>query len=52
MKGCNVAFGGQTSEDDNYIAPTVLTDCKWSDPVMQEEVIVLFMGGNCALHGR
>lgn len=33
-----VAYGGRTDEDDLYIQPTVLTDVRPDDPVMQEEV--------------
>ncbi|SDI96808.1 aldehyde dehydrogenase (NAD+) [Salimicrobium halophilum] len=34
----NVAFGGETSEKENKIAPTVLTDVSRDDKVMQEEI--------------
>ena len=33
-----VAIGGQTDEQQRYIAPTVLVDVTASDPVMQEEI--------------
>ncbi|TRZ72274.1 MAG: aldehyde dehydrogenase family protein [Actinobacteria bacterium] len=33
-----VAIGGQTEEQQRYIAPTVLVDVKASDVVMQEEI--------------
>ncbi|XP_043827189.1 aldehyde dehydrogenase family 3 member B1 isoform X1 [Dromiciops gliroides] len=33
-----VAIGGQSDEQERYIAPTVLVDVKESDPVMQEEI--------------
>ncbi|XP_031797955.1 aldehyde dehydrogenase family 3 member B1-like isoform X2 [Sarcophilus harrisii] len=33
-----VAFGGQSDEQERYIAPTVLVDVKETDPVMQEEI--------------
>jgi len=33
-----VRIGGQTNPDDRYIAPTVMTDISWDDPVMQEEI--------------
>jgi len=33
-----VAFGGETDEDNLYIAPTVMNGVKLSDPVMQEEI--------------
>ncbi|XP_056384823.1 aldehyde dehydrogenase family 3 member B1-like isoform X2 [Hyla sarda] len=34
-----VVFGGQTDENDRYIAPTVLIDVKESDPVMKDEIL-------------
>nr|XP_033776783.1 aldehyde dehydrogenase family 3 member B1 [Geotrypetes seraphini] len=33
-----VVVGGETDENDKYIAPTVLVDVKETDPVMQEEI--------------
>ncbi|XP_009459243.1 PREDICTED: aldehyde dehydrogenase family 3 member B1-like, partial [Nipponia nippon] len=33
-----VAIGGQTDEEERYIAPTVLVDVQPSDPIMQEEI--------------
>ncbi|KAM5248311.1 aldehyde dehydrogenase family 3 member B1 isoform 3-T3 [Ctenodactylus gundi] len=33
-----VAIGGQSDEDDRYIAPTVLVDVQETEPVMQEEI--------------
>ncbi|XP_074087012.1 aldehyde dehydrogenase family 3 member B1 [Macrotis lagotis] len=33
-----VAIGGQSDEEERYIAPTVLVDVKETDPVMQEEI--------------
>ncbi|XP_048727935.2 aldehyde dehydrogenase, dimeric NADP-preferring-like isoform X2 [Ostrea edulis] len=33
-----LAIGGEVDESQKYIAPTVLTDVKPTDPVMQEEV--------------
>ncbi|XP_061182881.1 aldehyde dehydrogenase family 3 member B1-like isoform X2 [Saccostrea echinata] len=33
-----VALGGEVDEEQKYIAPTILTDVKETDPVMQEEV--------------
>ncbi|XP_068922611.1 aldehyde dehydrogenase family 3 member B1-like [Petaurus breviceps papuanus] len=32
------AIGGQSDEQERYIAPTVLVDVKETDPVMQEEI--------------
>ncbi|XP_013802203.2 aldehyde dehydrogenase family 3 member B1-like [Apteryx mantelli] len=34
-----VAIGGQTDEQERYIAPTVLVDVQPSDPVMQEKIL-------------
>ncbi|KAM9015499.1 aldehyde dehydrogenase family 3 member B1-like [Ara ararauna] len=34
-----VAIGGQTDEEDLYIAPTVLVDVQPSDPIMQEVIL-------------
>ncbi|XP_058832535.1 aldehyde dehydrogenase, dimeric NADP-preferring-like [Topomyia yanbarensis] len=38
IKGANVAIGGDMDSEDKYIAPTILTDVKPSDPVMQDEI--------------
>lgn len=39
LKGSNkVAVGGRTDQDDLYIEPTILTDVKETDPIMQEEI--------------
>ncbi len=37
-KSGKIIFGGQTDEDDLYIAPTLLDDVAKDDPVMQEEI--------------
>ena len=34
----NIALGGDSNEQDRYIAPSVLTDISFKDGVMQEEV--------------
>ncbi|NP_001016129.1 aldehyde dehydrogenase 3 family member B1 [Xenopus tropicalis] len=34
-----VAFGGETDDSERYIAPTVLTDVKEADPIMQTEIL-------------
>lgn len=31
-------FGGQTNPSQKYIAPTILREVTWNDPVMQEEI--------------
>ncbi len=33
-----VVVGGQTDPDNLYIAPTILDNINWEDPVMQEEI--------------
>ena len=34
----SVFLGGQTNPDTLYIAPTVITDITWDDPIMKDEV--------------
>jgi len=34
----HILFGGETNRSKRFIAPTVLTDVTWTDPVMQEEI--------------
>ncbi|KAK3605558.1 hypothetical protein CHS0354_005859 [Potamilus streckersoni] len=38
LGGGKVAVGGETDETQRFIAPTILTDVKFSDPIMQEEI--------------
>ncbi|NXW52809.1 AL3B1 dehydrogenase, partial [Nyctiprogne leucopyga] len=38
LRSGRVAIGGQTDEEERYIAPTVLVDLQPSDPIMQEEI--------------
>lgn len=38
MKGGNVVCGGAVSPETLQIAPTVLTEVTWNDPVMEEEI--------------
>lgn len=38
MESGRIEIGGETDEDDRYIAPTILVDVIASDTVMQEEV--------------
>jgi aldehyde dehydrogenase (NAD+) len=33
-----IIFGGNTNAIDNYIAPTLLDECKWDSIVMQDEI--------------
>ncbi len=34
----HIILGGQTDKSDLYIAPTVIDDVTWDDPVMKEEI--------------
>ncbi len=34
----SIISGGQTDREDLYIAPTLLDNISWDDPVMQEEI--------------
>lgn len=34
----HILHGGQTNRDSLYIAPTLLDDVEWTDPVMQDEI--------------
>lgn len=34
----HILHGGQTNREQLYIAPTLLEDVEWTDPVMQEEI--------------
>lgn len=38
MKNGKIVTGGKSSKKDRYIAPTLLDNVEWSDPVMQEEI--------------
>ncbi|WP_212001389.1 aldehyde dehydrogenase [Chitinophaga sp. HK235] len=38
LKEGHILHGGQTDRDKLYIAPTLLDDVEWDDPVMQEEI--------------
>jgi aldehyde dehydrogenase (NAD+) len=38
QKGAQIQVGGQTSEDHNYIAPTILTELQENSKVLQEEI--------------
>ena len=38
LRGGNILLGGQADIESRYIAPTVLGDAGWEDPVMQEEI--------------
>jgi len=38
MSSGKIAIGGNMDEKDNYIEPTVVVDCKPSDPAMTEEI--------------
>lgn len=34
----NIAFGGETSRNEKYLAPTVLKNVLWDDKIMQDEI--------------
>ena len=36
--GCRPVIGGYTNASINYISPTVIDNCSWDDPSMQEEI--------------
>ncbi|XP_050501792.1 aldehyde dehydrogenase, dimeric NADP-preferring isoform X1 [Diabrotica virgifera virgifera] len=38
LKDANIAFGGDYDPSERFISPTILTNVKSSDPVMQEEI--------------
>jgi len=38
IKPEQVAIGGESDPDTRYIAPTILTNVSWDDPVMQTEI--------------
>ncbi len=38
LKTGKIAIGGDTNSTERYIAPTVMDEVSWDDPVMQEEI--------------
>lgn len=38
LKTGNIRTGGQTDASQRYIAPTILDQVSWEDPIMQEEI--------------
>lgn len=38
LKTCNVAIGGDTDPSERYIAPTIVTNVKPDDAIMQDEI--------------
>ncbi len=38
LRAGRIAIGGQVDQGDRYIAPTVIDQITWDDPVMQEEI--------------
>lgn len=38
LEPSKVVTGGQTNAENRYIAPTVMRDVSWDDPVMQQEI--------------
>ncbi|MGF1556287.1 aldehyde dehydrogenase family protein [Paucihalobacter sp.] len=37
-QGANIAYGGNTNTSDNYIQPTLITNCNMEMKIMQEEI--------------
>ncbi len=38
MKAGKIITGGQSDQSDRYIAPTIIDQVTWADPIMQEEI--------------
>lgn len=38
MSGVKILTGGKTDRNNKYIAPTIITEVDWDDPIMQEEI--------------
>lgn len=38
MEGAKIIFGGETDPEHLYIAPTLIDEITWSQPIMQEEI--------------
>ncbi len=38
MSGSKIVIGGEVDQDEKYIAPTLVDEVSWSDPLMQEEI--------------
>ena len=38
LEGTRPLYGGETEPEQLRMAPAILTDCSWEDPVMQEEI--------------
>ncbi len=38
LNGCKVRFGGEMDPERLSMAPTVIEDVQWQDPIMQEEI--------------
>lgn len=38
MSNCEIAIGGQTDASEKYVAPSVITNVKPSDPIMKSEI--------------
>lgn len=43
MKNGDIVIGGEHDESIRYIAPTVITNVKLTDPIMQEEVTKYYL---------
>jgi len=38
MTSGRILIGGETDRQEKYIAPTIITEINWDDPIMQEEI--------------
>lgn len=38
LSGCNIVVGGDADASQKYVAPTIVTNVKPSDPIMREEI--------------
>ncbi len=39
MSRGRILIGGETDREDKYVAPTVIVDVGWDDPIMQDEIL-------------
>lgn len=38
LNNCNIALGGQVHPNERFISPTIVTNVKLTDPIMQDEI--------------
>jgi aldehyde dehydrogenase (NAD+) len=38
LQNGKIAIGGEWDDDDRYLAPTIVTDIGWEDPIMEDEI--------------